>query len=158
MTKDKFLTRRWNNILSLVLGIPVLIYAVVVLSTSVLSDSASFIGMAIMGVLYWLVVEQHTAIRFAWQRKSSGNPVSVKWGFTHPQVYIRMAYNAAFWISLLFPFIGIIDYGTGLIVFFVVTIIRLGANLFLNNILKSEQADNFPLRPSRYLLWFGDSK
>ncbi len=52
MTKEKFLTVRWNNLLSLGLGIPVLIYAVVALSTSVLSDSASFIGMAIMGVLY----------------------------------------------------------------------------------------------------------
>jgi len=49
---EKFLTVRWNNILSLVLGIPVLIYAVVVLSTSVLSDFWAFNGMAIMGVLY----------------------------------------------------------------------------------------------------------
>ena len=52
MTKEKFLTVRWNNLLSLGLGIPTLIYAVVVLSTSVLSDFAGFIGMAVMGAFY----------------------------------------------------------------------------------------------------------
>ena len=49
ITKDAFLTRRWNNILSVGLGIPLLIYIVVVLSTSVLSDFASFIGIVIAG-------------------------------------------------------------------------------------------------------------
>ena len=52
MTKEKFLTVRWNNLLSLGLGIPALIYVVVVLSTSVLSDSAGFIGLVVIGVLY----------------------------------------------------------------------------------------------------------
>jgi hypothetical protein len=52
MTKEKFLTVRWNNLLSLELGIPALIYVVIALSTSVLSDFWSFIGMAIIGVLY----------------------------------------------------------------------------------------------------------
>ncbi len=57
-----------------------------------------------------------------------------------------MAFNATFWIALLFPFIGIIDYRTGFIAFFVVTIIRLVANLIRNNVLKPERADNFPFR------------
>jgi len=52
MTKEKFLTARWNNLLSLGLGIPALIYVIIVLSTSVLSDSAGFIGLAIIGVIY----------------------------------------------------------------------------------------------------------
>jgi len=52
MTKEKFLTVRWNNLLSLGLGIPVLIYAVVGLSTSVMSDFAGFIGMVIIGIVY----------------------------------------------------------------------------------------------------------
>jgi hypothetical protein len=52
MTQERFLTIRWNNLLSLIMGIPVLVYVVVVLSTSVLSDSAGFIGMAVIGVLY----------------------------------------------------------------------------------------------------------
>ena len=52
MTKEKFLTVRWNNWLSLGLGIPALIYAVVGLSTSVMSDLAGFIGMVIIGIVY----------------------------------------------------------------------------------------------------------
>ena len=52
MTKERFLTVRWNNILTVGLGIPTLIYAVVVLSTSVLSDLAGFIGLVVIGVLY----------------------------------------------------------------------------------------------------------
>jgi len=52
MTKEKFLTRRWNNWLMLGLGLPTLIFAVVVLSTSVLSDFAGFIGMVVLGSLY----------------------------------------------------------------------------------------------------------
>ena len=52
MTKDKYLTVRWNNWLTLIMGLPTLIYAVFVLSTSVLSDFAGFIGIAVMGALY----------------------------------------------------------------------------------------------------------
>jgi len=52
MTKEQFLTVRWNNWLTLALGLPSLIYAIVVLSTSVLSDFWGFIGMVVLGVLY----------------------------------------------------------------------------------------------------------
>ena len=52
MTREKFLTVRWNNFLSLGLGIPTLVYAVVVLSTSILSDSACFIGLVVIGVIF----------------------------------------------------------------------------------------------------------
>lgn len=52
MTKDKFLTVRWNNLLSLGLGIPALIYIIVVLTTTALSDRAGFIGMVVIGALF----------------------------------------------------------------------------------------------------------
>lgn len=52
MTKEKFLTVGWNNLLTLGLGLPALIYAVVALSTPVLSDRSGFIGLVIIGVLY----------------------------------------------------------------------------------------------------------
>jgi len=52
MTKERFLTVRWNNLLTLGLGTLVLVYAVVVLSTSLLSDLAGFIGLVVIGVLY----------------------------------------------------------------------------------------------------------
>ena len=52
MTKEKFLTKGWNNWLTLGMGLPTLIYATVILSTSVLSDFAGFIGLAIFGAVY----------------------------------------------------------------------------------------------------------
>jgi hypothetical protein len=52
MTKEKFLTARWNNWLTLALGLPALIYGIVVLSTSVLSDFWGFIGLLVIGALY----------------------------------------------------------------------------------------------------------
>ena len=50
--KDEYLTARWNNILTLGLGFIMLIYAAIVVSTTVLSDFAAFIGLAIIAVLY----------------------------------------------------------------------------------------------------------
>ena len=85
-------------------------------------------------------------MRFAWQRKSSVNHVSVKRGFTHPLNLIMVAYNVAWWIPIVLPFTRTIDYRTGFIAFFVVTIIRLGANLLRNNVLTPEQAESFPFR------------
>jgi hypothetical protein len=52
VTKEKLLTVRWNNILTLGLGLPILIYAVVVLSTGASSDMAAFIGLVVFGVIY----------------------------------------------------------------------------------------------------------
>ena len=52
MTKEKFLTARWNNWLTLGMGIPTLAYGVFVLSTSVISDFAGFIGIAVLGAVH----------------------------------------------------------------------------------------------------------
>ena len=52
MTKEKFLTVRWNNLLTLALGIPALIYIIVAFSTPIWSTRAGLIGLAIIGVLY----------------------------------------------------------------------------------------------------------
>ena len=52
MKKEKFLTVRWNNLLTLGLGLPTLAYGIVFLSTSVLSDFWSFIGMIAIGAIY----------------------------------------------------------------------------------------------------------
>jgi len=58
-----------------------------------------------------------------------------------------MAYNAAFWVFLL-PFLTTrIDYGAGFILFTVIILVRLGANLYANHILKQpEQFERFPFR------------
>ena len=52
MTKEKFLTVRWNNVLTLALGLPALIYAIFAFSTSVWTGKGGLIGLAVIGVLY----------------------------------------------------------------------------------------------------------
>jgi hypothetical protein len=52
MNKEKFLTVRWNNILTLALGLPALIYVVVAYSTSLWTTMGGLIGLSILGVLY----------------------------------------------------------------------------------------------------------
>jgi len=52
MTKEDFLTLRWNNILTLGFGLIMLAYVGFVLSTSVLSDVWAFIGLVLIGAVY----------------------------------------------------------------------------------------------------------
>jgi len=52
MIKGKFLTRRWNNLLTLGLGLPALVYGVIVMAASVFSAQAGFIGIVVIGVIY----------------------------------------------------------------------------------------------------------
>ena len=52
MSKERFLTLRWNNFLSLVGGLILLVYVLIVLSDPILSDMAAFIGLVIIGVVY----------------------------------------------------------------------------------------------------------
>ena len=52
MTKDNFLTVRWNNILTLTLGIPTLIYVLIAFSNSLWSTKGGLIGLAIICVVY----------------------------------------------------------------------------------------------------------
>ena len=52
MMKAKFLTVRWNNWLTLALGLPALIYIIASFSTSAWSTRGGLIGLSIIGVLY----------------------------------------------------------------------------------------------------------
>lgn len=52
MTKEQFLTVRWNNLLTLGLGLPALIYVLAAFSTSAWTGSGALIGLAVIGVLY----------------------------------------------------------------------------------------------------------
>ena len=146
MTKETFLTVRRNNLLTLALGLPTLVFGVIALSTSAMSDFWSFIGILILGVLYWTVVEQHSNMRFALLRKKSGNPIPSKLRLTHPFNLIYLAYNIIYWVPIILPLTGVIDYRAGFILFFIVIIIRGIANLVRNNVLLIEQAEKFPLR------------
>jgi hypothetical protein len=83
-------------------------------------------------------------MRFAWLRKNSADQAPVEQSSIIRFIYI--AYNVIWWVPIVLPFTGIIDYRTGFIAFFVVTIIRAGANLYRNNVLTPEQAESFALR------------
>jgi hypothetical protein len=91
-----------------------------------------------------VVVEQHAAMRFAWLRKNSEKNISVEQ--SRANRLIMTVYNLAWWVPILLPFINIINYRTGFITFTVISFIRLGANLYRNNILAPEQAENYPFR------------
>jgi hypothetical protein len=52
MIKEEYLTLRWNNILTLGIGLVMLIYVGFVLSTTVFSNVTSFIGLALIGAVY----------------------------------------------------------------------------------------------------------
>ena len=83
-------------------------------------------------------------MRFAWLKKNSASDVSAKQSSTNRLIYI--AYNVIWWIPIVLGFTKIIDYRTGFIAFFIITIIRAGVNLYRNNVLTPEQAESFPLR------------
>jgi hypothetical protein len=50
--RDRLLTVRWNNRLSLGLGLPALVYVAIALTTDALSDGASFVWLVLIGVVY----------------------------------------------------------------------------------------------------------
>ena len=83
-------------------------------------------------------------MRFAWLQKNSANQGSAKPSFANRLTFV--AYNVVWWIPALLPFTKIVDFRTGFIAFFVVTVIRAGANLYRNNFLTPEQGVSFPFR------------
>ena len=48
----RFLTARWNSILTLSLGLAFLVFALVALTTDTFSDRTAFIGLVVIGALY----------------------------------------------------------------------------------------------------------
>lgn len=52
MNREKFLTVRWNNILTLALGLPTLIYILYALSGPLWTTRGGLIWLALIGVLY----------------------------------------------------------------------------------------------------------
>jgi hypothetical protein len=83
-------------------------------------------------------------MRFAWIKKNSADYVDGEQSATYR--LMRMAYNAAWWVPLVLVLTKAIDYRTGFIAFGILTVIRLAANLYLNNGLDPEQAESFPFR------------
>ena len=59
---------------------------------------------------------------------------------------IRTSYNVVWWSPIALVLLDRIDYGTGFIAFIAITVMRLSANWYLNNVLPTEQFENFPFR------------
>lgn len=51
-TRDRYLTARWNNLLTLSLGLPALAFAIVALATDTFTDRAAFIGLVVVSSFY----------------------------------------------------------------------------------------------------------
>ena len=83
-------------------------------------------------------------MRFACLRERSADAVSVVQSLTNRIVFVT--YNAVWWLPIVLRILGIVDYGTAFLVFFLLTLIRAVANLYRNNVLTLEQAESFPLR------------
>ncbi len=52
LTKADFLTVRWNNILTLALGVPTFLYVIVAFSTTLWTETGGLVGLALFGVVY----------------------------------------------------------------------------------------------------------
>ncbi|MDJ0756735.1 MAG: hypothetical protein QNJ45_24580 [Ardenticatenaceae bacterium] len=52
MNKELFLTKKWNNILTITLGLPTLVLGVAGFSSPIFSDFWDFVGMAVLGAVY----------------------------------------------------------------------------------------------------------
>ena len=50
--RDRFLTARWNNILTVSLGLPALVFALAALTGGAFSDRAAFIGLVLVSAFY----------------------------------------------------------------------------------------------------------
>jgi len=52
MDKERLLTARWNNALTIALGLPTLTLGIAGFSSPLISDFWDFIGMAMLGAVY----------------------------------------------------------------------------------------------------------
>ncbi|MDJ0791249.1 MAG: hypothetical protein QNJ71_05080 [Acidimicrobiia bacterium] len=50
--RNRFLTKRWNNILTIGLGLPTLLLGLAALTTDAISDRAAFVGLVVLGAFY----------------------------------------------------------------------------------------------------------
>ena len=124
-----FLTARWNNIFSIVLGLVAVIYVIVVLTSTVLGDAASFIGLIVIGGIGCLVSETQSAVRFK----------QTEWGvkrFTHPTTIIGILLGGAALVIIILTFNGVMGYITGFIALTVIIFLLFGFNILRNALLK----------------------
>ena len=127
--KGDFLTARWNNILSIGLGVIAAIYVIVVLTSTAIGDAASFIGLVVIGGVGCLMSETHSAVRFMrtrWRIKRH----------THPTTVIGWILGGGALAIILLTFYGKMEYTTGFIVLAAIIFLLVGFNILRNAVLK----------------------
>jgi len=83
-------------------------------------------------------------MRFAWLRTNYGSEAEQP--SSGADRAILVAYNVVWWVPVVSTVLGITSYTTGLVIFTAGTIARAMINLYRNNIMPLEQAQDFPLR------------
>lgn len=83
-------------------------------------------------------------MRFAWEKKRSGNRGKVQPGCAI-QLF-RLAYNAAWLLPIVLTFNGTLGYTAGFAAFAAICVVRLTANLYANNVLNAQQFNTFLFR------------
>jgi hypothetical protein len=83
-------------------------------------------------------------VRFARQWKQRTGSRSFKESTVSHLVFI--AYNVVWWVPLVLVVTGLISYEAGFVLFTIITIIRLIADIIRNNLLTLERAVSFPFR------------
>jgi hypothetical protein len=83
-------------------------------------------------------------MRFAWLKEKSGSDQPIQ--ETLGSKIITIIYNVVWWLPLLLVLVKAVDYRTGSILMFAITMFRAVANAYRLNVLKGERAERFPLR------------
>ncbi|MDW3178795.1 MAG: hypothetical protein R8J94_15495 [Acidimicrobiia bacterium] len=90
------------------------------------------------------MVEQHSAVRFAWLRRRDGSgPPPVLSG---TRKFSLIAYNAVWWLPIALAIVGIVSARFAFLGFLAFSVFRAAVNLYRNNIMPVDQAELFPLR------------
>ena len=144
VNKDKVLTVRWNNILMLLLGVPALAFIAFIFFTTFFTDRVGFFGVFTIGIIYCLIIEQHSAKTIAWQLRKTENHSFIK--NRAKNRFIVIVYNFVWWIPVALPFTSMAGYRASAFIFFFITLARAFINLYRMNILPLEKAVRFPLR------------
>lgn len=83
-------------------------------------------------------------MRFAWLKKKAEKDISDDTGLINRLTLF--VYNLVWWLPIVLTLTGTIDHWSGFIGFTIITVVRLIANLYRNNVLTLEQATTFPFR------------
>lgn len=126
------------------LGIPAVAYAGIIFFTSALSEKNGFFGMVAVGIVYCLIVEQHSSMLLKWRIENISDYIPTKYSVS--ERFIVVLYNLIWWVPIAFPFSGIVSFRSGSTIFFFVTFSRALINLYRINVLTPEKAFHFPLR------------